>query len=119
MGSNLLAHIHGNNCLDHNRVSGHLAMFYALAANIIQQQHTSLVSGQEFILACFVLDCNAHAVAVRIGSKQQVGVTLLGILHAQCHCFLDLRVRIWAGREVAIRPLLFFDNSDIRVSHFF
>ena len=36
MGSDLLAHIHRHDGFDHNRVSGHLAVFHTLAANIIQ-----------------------------------------------------------------------------------
>ena len=36
MGSDLLAHIHGNDRLDHDRLGGHLAVLDALAANIIQ-----------------------------------------------------------------------------------
>ena len=70
MGSNLLAHIHSDDCLDHDRVSRHLAVFDTLAANIIQQQHTGLVAGQQLVLPCLVLDSNAHTVTVGVGSQQ-------------------------------------------------
>ena len=117
MRSDLLAHIHGDDRLDHDWVSGHLAMLHTLATNIIQQQHTGLVTGQQLILACLVLDSDAHTVTVGVGCQQQVGMALLGILHAQCHGFLDLRVGVRAGREVAIRLLLLLDHRDVGVAH--
>ncbi|OJG25599.1 hypothetical protein RR47_GL001648 [Enterococcus columbae DSM 7374 = ATCC 51263] len=117
MSSNLLAHIHGDDRLDHNRVGRHLAVLYTLAANVVQQQHTGLVAGQQLILACLVLDSDAHTVTVGVGCQQQVGIALLGILHAQCHSFLDLRVRVRAGQEVAIRLLLLLDHRDVAVAH--
>ena len=92
-------------------------MLDALVANIVQQQHTGLVSGQQLVLSCLVLDGDAHAVTVGVGSQQQVGVALLGILHAQCHGFLDLRVGIRAGREFAVRLLLLLDHRDVGVAH--
>ena len=119
MGGNLLTHVHRDNGLDHNGISRHLAMFHPLAANVVQQQHTGLVTRQQFIIPCFVLDGNTHTVAIRIGRQQQVSVALPGIFHAKCHCLLDFRVRIRTGREVAIRLLLLFDHSDVGVTHFF
>ena len=82
MGSNLLAHIHGNDRLDHDRVGRHLTVLDALAANIIQQQHTGLIAGQQLVLPCLVLDGDTHTVTVGVGRQQQVGITLFGILHA-------------------------------------
>lgn len=49
MGSDLLAHIHSDDSLDHDRVSRHLAVLYTLAADIIQQQHTRLIAGQQLV----------------------------------------------------------------------
>ena len=118
MGSNLFAHIHGNDCLYHNRVRRHLAVLYTLTANIIQQQHTRLVAGQQLVLPCLVLDGDTHTVTVGVGRQQQVSITLLGILHAQCHGFLDFRVGVRAGREVAVRLLLLLDHRDVGVAHF-
>ena len=117
MGSDLFAHIHSNDCLYHNRVRRHLAVLYTLTANIIQQQHTRLVAGQQLVLPCLVLDGNTHAVTVGVGRQQQVGVALLGIFHAQRHCFLDLRVGVGAGREVAVRLLLLIDHRNVGVAH--
>ena len=117
MGGDLFAHVHCDDGLDHDRVSRHLAVLYALAANVIQQQHTGLVAGQQLVLACLVLDGDAHAVTVRVGGKQQVGVALLGILHAQCHSLFDLRVGIRAGREIAVRLLLLLDHRNVGVAH--
>ena len=70
MGSDLLAHVHGDDCLDHDRVGGHLAVLHTLAANVIQQQHTGLVAGQQFVLSCLVLDGDTHTVTVGVGSQQ-------------------------------------------------
>ena len=92
-------------------------MLYALVANIVQQQHTRLVAGQQLVLPCLVLDGDAHTVAVGVGCQQQVGIALLGILHAQRHGFLDLRVGVRAGREVSVRLLLLFDHGDVGVAH--
>ena len=117
MGSDLLAHVHGDDGLDHDRIGRHLAVLDALAANVVQQQHTRLVAGQQLVLPCLVLDGDAHTVTVGVGSQQQVGVALLGILHAQCHSFLDLRVGIRAGREVSVRLLLLLDHRDVGVAH--
>ena len=92
-------------------------MLDALAANVVQQQHTRLVAGQQLVLPCLVLDSNAHTVAVGVSCQQQVGVALLGILHAQCHSLFDLRVGIRAGREVSVRLLLFLNHGDVGVAH--
>ena len=119
MSCDLLAHIHGDNGLDHDGVCRHLAVLDTLAADIIQQQHARLVAGQQLILPCLVLDGNAHTVAVRVGRQQQVGVALLGILHTQCHSLFDFRVGIRAGREVSVRLLLLLDHGDIGVAHLF
>ena len=117
MGGDLFAHVHRHDGLDHDRVGRHPAVLDALAANVVQQQHTGLVAGQQLVLPCLVLDGDAHTVAVGVGRQQQVGVALLGILHAQCHGFLDLRVGVRAGREVAIRLLLLLDHRDVGVAH--
>lgn len=117
MSCDLLAHIHGDNGLDHDGVCRHLAVLDTLAADVVQQQHPRLVAGQKFILPCLVLHCNAHAVAVRVGRQQQVGVALLGILHAQCHSLFDFRIGVRAGGEISVRLLLLLDHGDIGVAH--
>ena len=116
MGSDLLAHVHGDARLDHDRVGRHLAVLHTLAADIIQQQHTRLVAGQQLVLPCLVLDSDAHTVTVGVSCQQQVSVALLGILHAQRHSLFDLRVGVRAGREVSVRLLLLFDHGDVGVS---
>ena len=70
MSCDLLAHIHGDNGLDHDGVCRHLAVLDALAADIIQQQHTRLVAGQQLVLPCLVLDGDTHTVAVGVGRQQ-------------------------------------------------
>ena len=94
-------------------------MLDTLAADIIQQQHTGLVAGQQLVLPCLVLDGDAHTVAVRVGCQQQVGVALLGILHTQCHSLFDFRVGIRAGGEISVRLLLLLDHGDVGIAHFF
>ena len=49
---------------------------------------------------------NAYPVAVRIGCQQQIGVDIF--VHFQCQFkgLLDLRVRVGAGGEVAVRLFL-------------
>ena len=91
-------------------------MLHTLAADIIQQQHTRLVAGQQLVLPCLILDSDAHTVTVGVSCQQQVSVALLGILHAQRHSLFDLRVGVRAGREVSVRLLLLFDHGDVGVS---
>ena len=50
VSSNLLTHIHRDDSFNHHRVSRHLAMLHTLATNVVQQQHTSLVTRQQFII---------------------------------------------------------------------
>ena len=110
-------HIDGTqSIINHDRVNRHLAVLHTLAADIIQQQHTRLVAGQQLVLPCLVLDSDAHTVTVGVSCQQQVSVALLGILHAQRHSLFDLRVGVRAGREVSVRLLLLFDHGDVGVS---
>ena len=117
MGGNLLAHIHRHDSLDHDRVGRHLTVLDALTANVIQQQHTCLVAGQQLILPSPILDSNTHTVTIRVSCQQQVSVALPGILHAQCHCFLDLRIRVRTGRKVSVWLLLLLDHRNVSVTH--
>ena len=117
MGSNPLTHIHGDDCLDRDRVNGHLAVPDALAADVIQQ-HTCLVARQQLVLPSLVLDADTHTVAVWVGCQQQIGVALLGIRHTLCHSLFDLWVGVQAGRKVTVRLLLLLDHRDVGVAHF-
>ena len=59
-------------------------MFDALGADVVQQQDAGLVAGKQDVLAVFVLDGDAHPVAVRVGAQQQVGLAALGVFQFQC-----------------------------------
>ena len=116
--ANLLTHVHGNNVLDHDQVGRHLTVLHALATDVIQQQHTRLVASQQLVLSCLVLDGDTNTVTVRINSQQPVGVTLLGILHAQCHSLFDLQIGIQAGWEVSVRHPVHTTFQSCQVTRF-
>ena len=115
---NAFAHINGNNGFNHHRVYRHGAMFGALTQNVIEKKHAGLIAGQQLITAIMIPYGNAYTVTVRIGRKKQIGLMLLRIFHSQRHRFLNLRIRIWTGREISIRLFLFLYNSDIGITTF-
>ena len=82
-------------------------------ADIVQQDHTHLVAGNEPVAALVVGNGCAAAVAVRIGAKQKVGLYLLAELQALLHRLPDLGVRIRAGREIAVRLLLLGNDRHV------
>ena len=60
-----------------------------------------------------VVDRDADAVRVRVGGQHQVAVNLFAQLNAQLQSGFFLRVWIWAGREVAVRQLLFPHHRNV------
>ena len=60
-----------------------------------------------------VVDGDANAVSVRVGGKHQVAVDVLAQLDTQLQGGFFLRVRVWTGREVAVRSLLLAHDLDV------
>ena len=112
MGGDTLGHIGGNDGFDHHRLRWHGMMGGAARTDEIQQQHTCLVASQQHVFACGIAHGNACAVAVGIGSQQQVGLMLLRAGNAQRHGLADFRVGVRAGGKMPVRLLLLGHNGD-------
>lgn len=119
MGRDPLRHINGHNGFHQHRICGHFPKGHPSAAHVIQQQHTGLIAGQKNIFALLIFHRDTHPVTVRIGGQQQVCLLFFRIFHAQRHGFPDLRVRIGAGREIAVWQLLLFYHGNVRISALF
>ena len=114
---NLFSHIHGDNGFDHHGIGRHFAMLDALAANIVQQQEPRFIAGEQLIVPLGSFHGNAHPVAIRVRSQQQIRLASAGIFHAQGHGFPNLRVGIGAGGEIAVRLLLLRHHGDVGIAH--
>ena len=109
----LLADVSGNDSLYSHRVFGHGAESRSLLKNVFQQHSAHLVAGEQHVIALRVGNSNAHAVAVRVGSQQQVGLYSLAKLKPLSQRLLDLRIRERAGGEIAVRQLLLRNYGDL------
>lgn len=85
-----------------NLVGQVLPALGAHLADVVEQQNAHLVTGQQRVIVA-VGASNAHAVGIRVGCEQQVGLDLLAQVDALLHGLADLGVGIRAGREVAVR----------------
>ncbi len=115
--SNRIRELGGNDRRHRDRVLRHGAARRSVLADIIEEQRADLVSRQQPVIRA-VLHRDAHAVAVRIGGKQQVRAAFLGELQPFGERLLDLRVREWAGWKVAVRMLLLRNDGHIRRADF-
>ena len=106
-GSDLLAHNHGDArlVLTATGSAGILPCFTSLAADIIQQQHTRLVAGQQLVLPCLVLDSDAHTVTVGVSCQQQQ-VSLLATWRPAPLVSLISGLGYGQAGEVSVRLLL-------------
>ena len=95
------------------RVFGHGAFFLTAGADVVEEQHAHLVAGNQLIGAVRALHGDAHAVSIRVGGEHQICALFLGQFHAFFHRGEDFRVRIGAGREIAVGVFLFRHNRDI------
>ena len=103
----------GNDCLDNDRILRHGTELCALLADILKEHCTDLIAGEQCIAAVSVRHGNADSVAVRIGCEQQVRLDLIAETQAAFKGLTDLRIRIGACGEVAVRQLLLLDDGDI------
>ena len=112
MRRNPLRHRRCHNRGHRDGMRGHRARLLPHLAEEIQQQHAHLVSADERI-AVFALDGGTHAVAVRVGRKQQVAARLLRPAEADRERLPHLRVRVRAGGKVSVRVALLGRDHDI------
>ena len=73
MGCDALGHIRCNNSLNKQRGRRHSTMSDTLRADVVQKQHTRLVTGQKLHLRT-VAHCDSDTVAVGVGGKHQIGI---------------------------------------------
>ena len=111
-----LAEVHGHDGLHHHRILRKCSVLRPLREDVVQQQDAGLVAAQQLVASVCSSYGNAYTIAVRVGREEEVGLYAFRIVHAEGHRFLDLRVRIRAGREVTVRHLLLLYEGDIRVS---
>ena len=102
-----------NHRLDRNRPLRHGAGFFSARRNVIEQQYAHLIAAHEFVLAVRCPHRNADAVRIRIRREHQIRAGLLCECKSLLERLKNLGVRIGAGREVAVRILLFFDYRHI------
>ena len=86
-------------------------------ADVIQQQHAHLVTGQQPVAALAVRHRRAHAVAVRVGAQHQVGVNRVAQAQAGLHGLADLRVGVRAGGKIPVRLFLLGNHRDVLHPH--
>ena len=110
---NLSGQLSGNDGLDGNRVFRHFAGSGTLFADIFNQQSAYLVAGNQHITAFFVRYGNPYAVAVGVGSQQQIRFFFLAERQAQPHSLFNFRVREGAGAEGTVWIFLLGDDHDV------
>ena len=69
---------------------------YGAAADEVQQNDAHFVAGNEPVAALSVRHGGAAAVAVGVGTDENIGVDAVAVLKAQLHGLPDLRIRIRA-----------------------
>ena len=97
-----------------NRLLRHCALLDSASTDIIQQQHAHLIAGNQLIGTIRALHRNAYAIRIRIRCQHQISSRFFRKLQALLQCLADLRIRIRAGCEIAIRVFLLRNNGDIR-----
>ena len=103
----------GNDRLHSDRFRRHGALLDAACADVIEKQYAHLVTGDELIGAVRALHGDTDTVCIRVSREHQVRAGLLSKLEALLQCVEDLRVRIGAGSEVAVRVLLLRHDRDV------
>ena len=103
----------GNDRLHSDRLRRHGTLLDAACADVIEEQHAHLVTGNELIGAVRTLHSDADTVCIRVGREHQVSAGLLRELEALLQCVENLRVRIGAGGKVAVRILLLRYDRDV------
>ena len=113
VGGDSVRHIGGNNGGDCHGILGHSAVFQPLPADVIEKQNAHFVAGDQPVVVPLG-NGNAHAVAVRVGAKQQIGLHLPAQGEAFFHSLPDFGIGIGAGGEVSVGMLLLGNHGDIR-----
>ena len=113
-GGNGLGQIGGYKGLHRHAVLAQSAFLLSHFQQVIQQHSAHFVAAHQPYFAP-LHHRNAYPVAVRVGCQQQIGVDIF--VHFQCQFkgLLNLRVRVGAGGEVAVRQLLL--RHHIHVGH--
>ena len=116
-GCNGRCHIGGNNGGHGHRMGGHGAVGLAYPADVIQQQHTHLVAGDQPVATLPVRHSGTHPVTVGVGAEHQIGVHGIAQLQAGFHGLPDLGVGVRTGGKVSVRLFLFGNNGHLGHAH--
>ena len=106
-GANFVHHLGGDDGGQSVGVLTQRASTLLCANEVVQQQHTSLVAGEDFVLTLGVAHHHAHSVGVRIAAHNEVTTIFLGQLHCQGKPFRILRIGGDHRGEVAVNDHLF------------
>ena len=106
-------HIGRDNGGDSDGIFRHRAIRDAAAADEVQQNDAHFVAGNEPVATLSVRHGGAAAVAVGVGTDENIGVDAVAVLKAQLHGLPDLRIRIRAGREMTVRLLLLLYDGHV------
>ena len=115
---NALCQIYGNDGFYQHGILRHFAVLLLLGTEIVQQQQTHLIAGEEHIVPLGVFHGDTYPVAVRIRSQQQIRVLFPGVPQAQLHGLPNFRVGIGAGGEPAVRLFLLLHHGDVGIAQF-
>ena len=100
--------------LHRHRSLRHGSLLDPSCRDIVQQQNPHLIAGHQLIRAVRTLHGNSDAVCIRVRRQHQISPCLLCERNTLLKRLQDLRIRIRAGSEVAVRILLLWHNRDVR-----
>ena len=91
----------------------HGTLFDAACADIIKKKYADFVAAYKFVGAVRAFHCDADTVCIRVRRKHQVCACFFCEIQSLLQRCKNLRVRIAAGRKVAVRILLIRHDRDV------
>ena len=113
----LLSQRSGDDGHDSDGVLGHCALLDAACADVVEQQSTHLVTGDQLIGAVRAFHGDTDTVCVGVGCQHEVCADFLRQIQALFKSSEDLGVGIGAGGEIAVRIFLLGNDGDIGDAH--
>ena len=109
----------GNNGFHCNRIGRHGSLLNAACADIVKQEYAYFITAYQLIGAVRAFHCDAHTVCIRIRRKHQVRAGFLRQVQPLLQRLEDLRIRVAACGEIAVRIFLIRNNRDVRHTNVF
>ena len=113
MRGDRVRHVGGNDGRHRHRTRGHRAVSAPPAAEVIEQQHAHLVAREQAVVPA-VGHRRAHAVAVGVGAKQQIGARFAREREAALQRRALLGIRVGTGRKAPVGPRLLGHERHVR-----